>query len=73
MLQKEQEIASLSHKNSLLEVNLEKAEGKLHEHKSASEEHQSSRDTADGLQRKIALLEEELDAAEKNLRETTEK
>lgn len=73
LLQKEQEIASLSHKHSLLESDLEKAEGKLTEHKSASEEHQSSRDTADNLQRKIALLEEELDNAEKNLRETTEK
>lgn len=73
ILQKDQEIASLQHKNGLLERDLEGAEGRLTEHKSASAEHQTSRDTADNLQRKISLLEEELDAAEKNLRETTEK
>ncbi|CAO1631346.1 unnamed protein product [Parajaminaea phylloscopi] len=73
LLQKEQEIASLSHKNDLLEQNLDKADAKLTEHKSAAEAHAGSQDTADTLQRKIALLEEELDNAEKNLRETTEK
>lgn len=73
VLTKEQEIASLSHKNSLLEQDLEKAEGKVTEHKSAREEHESNRESADTLQRKVALLEQELDQAEKNLRETTEK
>lgn len=31
------------------------------------------RDTNESLQRKIALLESELDVAEKNLKDTTEK
>lgn len=37
------------------------------------DEEESSKSTADSLTRKISLLEEELDVAEKNLRETTEK
>ena len=72
-MQKEQEIASLQHKLTTAEDSLEKLEGSLKEHKSAKEESSATKDTNENLSRKIALLEEELDNAEKNLRETTEK
>lgn len=72
-MQKDQEITSLQHKLSLMENDLEKAEGKLQDHKATKEEHDNSQVNVDGLSRKIAMLEEELDTAEKNLRETTEK
>ncbi|KAK0526703.1 tropomyosin-2 [Tilletia horrida] len=72
-LQKDQEIQSLQHKLSLLESELDRAEGKLTDAKRGAEAEESSRSTQDTLQRKIALLESELDTAEKNLRETTEK
>ena len=72
-LKNEQEIASLQHKLSVAEGQLESAEGKLTEHKSLAAEGESSKGVADNLSRKIALLESELDTSEKNLRETTEK
>lgn len=72
-LQKEQEITSLQHKLSLMETELEKAEGKLQDHKVNAEEQDSSKSNVDNLSRKITMLEDELDATEKNLRETTEK
>ncbi|KAK0560390.1 tropomyosin-2 [Tilletia horrida] len=72
-LRKEQEIASLQHKISLLEADLDKTEGKLADAKKGAEDHESSRSNQDSLQRKISLLESELDTAEKNLRDTTEK
>lgn len=52
---------------------MEKAEGQVKEHKAAKEEFTGTKDTNESLSRKIALLEEELDNAEKNLRETTDK
>ncbi|KAE8244252.1 hypothetical protein A4X13_0g6728 [Tilletia indica] len=72
-LTKDQEIASLQHKLSMLESDLERAEGKLTDAKRGAEAEESSRSTHDNLQRKIALLESELDTAEKNLRDATEK
>jgi tropomyosin len=73
MLERDQDITSLNHKLSVLEADLEKAESKNSELKKASGEGESARTTADGLQRKIQLLEEELDAAEKNVKDTVEK
>jgi tropomyosin len=73
LLEREQENASLAHKLSVLEGDLEKAENKNAELKKSSGDVDSSRATADGLQRKIQLLEEELDAAEKNVKDTVEK
>lgn len=70
---KDQEIASLQHKVSNLEADLEKAEGKLSEAKLVKEEEETHRSTNENLNRKIALLESELDQAEKTLRETNEK
>lgn len=72
-LQKEQEITSLQHKNSVLEGEVEKLE-KLHgEAKTAvadSAQHGTQNET---LTRRLQLLEEEAEENDKNLRETNEK
>lgn len=73
ILQKDQEITSLQHKLSVLDAELEKTETKLVEAKSANAEGEHNRSTADNLSRKIQLLEDELDTAEKNVKETMEK
>lgn len=73
ILEKEQEITSLTHKLSVLDGQLEDTEKKLVDAKSAKEEGEQSKTANEGLLRKIQLLEEELDAAEKNAKETTEK
>lgn len=70
---KDQEIASLQHKLSNLETSLEATELKLKEHSAARADGDSSRTAMEGLERKISLLEGELDNAEKQLRETTDK
>ena len=73
ILEKDAEIKSLQHNLSILDANLEKAEAKLSESKAAQEEGEHSKTTNEGLIRKVQLLEEELDAAEKNVKETMEK
>jgi tropomyosin len=72
-LQREQEIQSLQHKLTNLEADLEKTETRLAEAKVGHEEGRLHAESNEGLQRKIQLLEGELDIAEKNLRDTTEK
>lgn len=56
-----------------MDADLEKAEAKLSEAKLHQEEGEQSKTTNDNLQRKIQLMEEELDASEKNNKETVEK
>lgn len=73
ILEKDQEITSMSHKISVLEAELDKVDAKLAEAKASQEEGESLKSTNENLTRKIALLEEELDAAEKNVKETMEK
>ncbi|KAF5316459.1 hypothetical protein D9619_006346 [Psilocybe cf. subviscida] len=73
LLERDQVIKSLEHRLGLLEADNEAAESKLAEFKTSSLDGEHSRQTADGLVRKVQLLEEELDAAEKNLKETVEK
>lgn len=73
LLEKEQAITSLNVQLARLEGLLEATESKLAQAKSAQEDGEHSRTTNDSLARKIVLLEEELDAAEKNVKETTEK
>ena len=73
ILEKDQEITSLNHKLSVLDADLEKTEQKLQETKVAAAEGEHDRSTSEGLQRKVTLLEEELDVAEKNVKETMEK
>jgi tropomyosin len=70
---KDQEIVSLQHKISNLETDLDKVESKLSEHKSSKEDEESHKSVNENLTRKVALLESELDNAEKQLRETTDK
>jgi len=71
-LMKEQEIASLQHKLSVVEADLENAENKLSEAQVGKEEGESHKSNVDILQRRIDMLEEQLDSTDKSLRETTE-
>ncbi|KAG8220843.1 tropomyosin like-domain-containing protein [Butyriboletus roseoflavus] len=73
LLEKEQNITSLNVQIARIEKELEATEEKLTQAKSAQEDGEHSKTTNDSLARKIVLLEEELDAAEKNVKETTEK
>nr|XP_019048003.1 actin lateral binding protein [Kwoniella bestiolae CBS 10118]OCF26933.1 actin lateral binding protein [Kwoniella bestiolae CBS 10118] len=73
LLERDQEIASLQHKLSLAESEVEKSENQIKDLKSASEEGETHKTTGENLARKVQLLEEELDKAEKDLKETTEK
>lgn len=73
LLEKDQEITSLTHRLSVQDADLEKAEAKLAELKASQTDGESSRTTNENLNRKIQLLEEELDVAEKNVKETVEK
>lgn len=73
LLEKDQEILSLTHKLNLSNNQLDDLEAKLEIHKKASLDVEQSKTTNEGLVRKVQLLEEELDAAEKNVKETVEK
>lgn len=73
LLEKEQSITSLNVQIARLDSELQATEDKLAQAKTAQEDSEHSKTTNDGLSRKIVLLEEELDAAEKNAKETTEK
>ncbi|KIJ61967.1 hypothetical protein HYDPIDRAFT_30790 [Hydnomerulius pinastri MD-312] len=73
LLEKEQIITSLNVQIARVEGDLQSTEEKLTQAKSAQEDGEHSKTTNDSLARKIVLLEEELDAAEKNVKETTEK
>jgi len=72
-LVKEQEITSLTHKNTLLEADVEKLEKSLHDAKSMVEDGAAHGSANETLQRKVQLLEEEAETTEKQLRETNEK
>lgn len=72
-LAKEQEITSLSHKNQLLETEVEKLEGGIKEAKVAAEESGQHGMQNESLQRRLQLLEEEAEESDKNIRETNEK
>jgi tropomyosin, fungi type len=73
ILKKDQEISSLTHRLGLAETNVETLEQKLAQLKSKSDEEGVGRSANDNLVRKVQLLEEELDTAEKNAKETVEK
>lgn len=73
LLQKDQEIASLTHKLGVLEEDLDKAEHTVAELKQSTAEGEAGRSTNEKLTRKIQLLEEELDTSEKNVKETVER
>ena len=72
-LSKEQEITSLTHRNQLLESEVEKLEEAVKTHKdlaAGGADHATQNET---LQRRLQLLEDEAEEADKNLRETHEK
>ncbi|KAG9326213.1 hypothetical protein KVV02_001097 [Mortierella alpina] len=70
---KDHEITSLKNKLTLVEADLEKAENTIAEAKLNLDEGETTKTVGEGLARKVSLLETELDSAETNLRETTEK
>ena len=72
-LAKEQEITSLSHKNQLLESEVEKLEEDVKKAKADAEERGQHGTQNESLQRKVQLLEEEAEESDKNIRETNEK
>jgi tropomyosin len=72
-LAKEQEIKSLSHKNQVLEADLEKAEGQVKELKVTAEEGGTATTHNESLTRRLQVLEDEAEQADRNLRETNEK
>ena len=72
-LEKDHAILSLNRRLERTNAELENAEAQLKKFKQDSLEEEQSKTAKDGLARKVELLEEELDAAEKNLKETVEK
>lgn len=72
-LQKEQEIISLTHKNSVLESEVEKYETQVKDLKSAASEGAQHGTQNETLTRRLQLLEEEAEQADKTLREANEK
>ena len=72
-LSKEQEITSLSHKNQLLETEVEKLEDAQKGLKKEVEDSAGAGTHNESLQRRLQLLEEEAEESDKNLRETNEK
>lgn len=72
-MQKEQEITSLQHRNSVLEKEVEKLEGLHKDAKAAADESSHHGTQNEAHQRKIQVLEEEAEQTDKVLRETNEK
>lgn len=72
-LSKEQEITSLQHKNGLLEAEVEKLETAIKDFKKAAEDGTQHSTTNEALTRRLQLLEEEAEEADKTLREANEK
>lgn len=72
-LAKEQEITSLQHKNGLLESEVEKLETAIKDFKKAAEDGTQHSTNNEALTRRLQLLEEEAEEADKTLREANEK
>ena len=72
-LSKDQEISSLTHKNQLLESEVEKLESGIKDAKKMAEESGATGREAEGLQRRLQVLEVEAEAADSNVRDTNEK
>ena len=72
-LAREQEVTSLTHKNQVLEAEVEKLESGIKAAKLTADEGAQHGTHNEALQRKLQLLEEEAEGADKNLRETNEK
>lgn len=72
-LAKEQEITSLTHRNHLLEAEVEKLETGIKEAKALAADGAQSGAQTEALNRRLQVLEEEAENADKTLKETTEK
>ena len=72
-LAKEQEITSLTHRNQLLEGEVEKLEGQLKDAKAQATEGAQAGQHSESLQRRLQVLEEEAEQADKTLKDTSEK
>lgn len=72
-LSKEQDIKSLTHRNQLLEAEVEKLEGGIKDAKTVADEGAHHGAQNENLQRRLQLLEDEAEEADKNIRETNEK
>ena len=72
-LAKEQEITSLSHKNHVLETEMEKMEAGIADLKKEINNKGEHGTQNEALQRRLQILEEEAEEADKNIRETNDK
>ena len=72
-LAKEQEITSLNHRNQLLDTEVEKLEAGIKDAKLMADESQQHGTQNEALTRRLQLLEDEAEEADKNIRETNEK
>lgn len=72
-LTKEQEIKSLTHRNEVLEQQLERLEGNLKAAQFSADQDDTNSSRVESLERKVKLLETEADETDKNMREITEK
>lgn len=72
-LQKEQEITSLQHKNGILETEVDKLETVVADLKKSAAEGLQHGSQNEALTRRLQLLEEEAEEADKTLREANEK
>jgi tropomyosin len=71
--QKEQEITSLTHKNQVLESEVEKLEGQVKTYKDEAGAGAAAGTQAESLTRKIQVLEEEAEESDRTIRELNEK
>ena len=71
--QKEQEITSLTHRNQVLEADVEKLETQVKTFKDEAGAGAQAGSQAESLQRKIQVLEEEAEESDRTIRELNEK
>ena len=72
-LSNEQEIKSLTHRNGVLEAEIEKLESGIKDAKAAADESGQHSTQNEALQRKLQVLEQEAEESEKTLRDTHDK
>jgi tropomyosin, fungi type len=70
---KEQEITSLTHRNQVLESEVEKLEGQVKTYKDEAGAGAAAGTQAESLQRKIQVLEEEAEESDRTIRELNDK
>jgi tropomyosin len=70
---KENEVNSLNNKVSLLEMELERAEKRIHDIKQQHQNEEANNRDIDSLQRKITLLETSNETNERKVNEMSEK